>query len=175
MAIGIRAYARHRASRGLPGTVQSAVQYAIDSGRLVKSLSPDRKKIIDVELADREWEANSRSDHAPLTGPTAPAVNGNGQSYINPLGEARARREAAQASLREMELAERRGELIATADIEARLANTFMQCRTRLLSIPSRARQRDPSLSSGQLTMLESLIREALEDLADLPADEQAG
>jgi len=166
-AISLRAYARHRQARSLPGGTLRAVQVAIRDGRLASSLTKDRTKIRSAKAADAEWAAATKGDHVPLTGPTSIAAS----QAPNPLAEARARRESAQASIREMELAERRGELVPSKDVEAHLANLFAQCRTRLLAIPARARQRDPSLSGPQLALLEALLFEALEDLAGAPPE----
>ena len=159
----VSAYARHRAAKGLDGATRRAVQVAIESGRLSASLTED-KKIRDPLEADAEWAQTTSSDRVPLTGPTAPANEDRPTS--NPLAEARARREAAQASLREMELAKKLGELVPAKDVEARLVQVFTGCKTKLLGIPARARQRDPSLSAQQIATIEALVREALEDLA---------
>ena len=169
--ISLSAYARHRKSRGLPGGTLYAVQVAKRDGRIKRSVTR-RGKIRSTELADAEWLASTKSEYVPDTGPTSPARNTSPeQTALNPLAEARARREAAQAEIREMELAQRRGELVPAKDIESHLANLFTQCRTRLLSIPARARQHDASLSGPQLVLLERLLREALEDLAASPTE----
>lgn len=167
-ALTVREYALHRKVSDLPGGAPRAVQVAIRDGRLSSSLTSDRKRIRDAELADAEWLATTQSDRVPLTGPTSSAASPD-TPVTNGLAMARTRREAAQAAIREMELAERQGELVPVRDIEAHLTNVFAQCRSRLLSIPTRARQRDPSLSSAQLVLIESLVREALEDLATSP------
>lgn len=66
----------------------------------------------------------------------------------------------------EIELAEKRGELVAANEVEGRLVSVFSTCKTKLLGVPSRARQQDPGLSAGQISTIDRLIREALEDLA---------
>jgi phage terminase Nu1 subunit (DNA packaging protein) len=48
-----------------------------------------------------------------------------------------------------------------------RLVSVFTACKTRLLAIPSRARQALPHLVAADLGVLEALIREALEDLVE--------
>ena len=58
-------------------------------------------------------------------------------------------------------------EAMTDAELEARLVTLFASCKTKLLGIPSRARQADPTLSSVQVAIVESLVREALEDLAE--------
>jgi hypothetical protein len=164
-ALSLRAYARHRKAAGLAGGTLKAVQVAMTSGRLSKSLTKDRKQIRSAELADAEWDATTHVDRIPLSGPTAAGTP------PPDLQESRARREAAEAALAEIELAEKRSELLPAADVETRLVNVIAGCKTKLLGVPARARQRDPSLSPDQITLLEELLREALEDLAGGPAE----
>lgn len=163
--LGLRAYARHRKELGLAGGTLRAVQVAIKSGRLSKALTPDRKAIADTKAADDEWAATTHVDRIPITGPTAAGAP------PPDLQESRARREAAEASLAEIELAEKRRELVLAADVESRLVNVFAHCKTKLLGVAARARQRDPGLSGPQVQLFEALIREALEDLAGAAGD----
>lgn len=53
--MGTRAYARHRAERGLPGQTASAVSKAAIDGRIVRG--PDG--LIDSEAADESWRLNT--------------------------------------------------------------------------------------------------------------------
>lgn len=160
------AYARHRAKRGLPGATPGAVAAAIRWGRLAKSLTDDRpRQIRSAKAADAEWAAATNADRVPLTGPTAPAT-GDASAPVNELAAARARREAAAAELAEIDLAERRGSLVRAHDLEARLADVFLRSRTRLLGLPSRLREQDPTLTAAQLELVEALLVEALEELA---------
>ena len=171
MTLSIRAYAKHR------GCHHSAVQRAIDSGRLVTSLVYDdagAPGIADAAAADAEWAANTRSEREPLTSQIARQGGAAPDDEESPLAAARTRYEEAKASLAEIELAERRGQLVLAADVEARLAGAITRCKTKLLALPSRARQQDPTLSSAQLGMFEALIREALEDLAADDAAKEA-
>jgi hypothetical protein len=70
MPTSLRAYARHR------GVSLAAVQGAIDAGRLRESVIRDEhgtRKIGDVALADREWQANTLPRAGqPDTRPPAP-------------------------------------------------------------------------------------------------------
>lgn len=158
--MGVREYARHRKAAGLAGGTHRAVQVAIEDGRLSKSLTPDRKRIANATAADAEWGATTLADRIPITGPTAAGTP------PPDFAESRARREAAEAALAEIELAEKRRELVPARDVESKLVNVFAHCKTKLLGVPSRARQRDPALTGPQVALIESLIREALEDLA---------
>lgn len=158
--LSLRAYARHREAAGLAGGTLRAVQVAIESGRLSKSITKD-KKIASASAADAEWNATTHVDRIPIGGPTHA-----GPPPPPDLAESRARREAAEAALAEIELAEKRRELVPAKDVESRLVNVFAQCKTKLLGVAARARQRDPGLSGPQIEIFEALIREALDDLA---------
>ena len=161
--LSLRGYAKRR------GCALSTVQEAIRTGRLAKSVTKDEQNrySIDAELADQEWAASTHTDRAPLTGPTAPASAGEGgEGGDTPsLSVARIRHENAKAALAELELGERLGELVEAKDLEARLVGVFASCRQKILGVPSRLRQRDPSLSAEQLAVIEEELREALSDL----------
>lgn len=162
MKLSQRAYAAHRKANGLAGGTPSAVRAAIAAGRLARSVGKDGQ-ILDAARADAEWAATTHADRVPLTSPTA---NGAATHAPSPLQEHRARREAAEAAIAEIELAEKRRELVPAKDVESTLVNVFAHCKTKLLGIPARACQRDPSLSASQVKMIEELIFQALEDLA---------
>lgn len=73
--LGLRAYARHRQEAGLAGGTLRAVQVAIATGRLSRSLTPDKKRIASAVAADAEWERTTNSNRVPLTGTTSPAAS----------------------------------------------------------------------------------------------------
>jgi hypothetical protein len=76
-ALSPRAYGAHRKAKGLAGTALLAVQQAIKAGRLDRSIALDHKghpKIVDAELADREWAANTKHGHKPFAVQVAEAV-----------------------------------------------------------------------------------------------------
>jgi phage terminase Nu1 subunit (DNA packaging protein) len=135
---------------------------AIAAGKMTDGVAVDargRARIVDVDAFVKQWrELHALEDVALPDG-------------VPQLAESKARREAALAALAEIELAERQSELVRAADVEARLVNVFSNCKTKLLGVPSRARQRDPTLTGPQIDLFESLIREALEDLGR-PAEE---
>jgi len=171
--LSLRAYARHR------GCALNAVQQAISAGRLSsKSVtkSPDGTYSVDPKRADIEWAASTYADRVPLTGPTAPRGDkrdDGAQAELPDLMEARARLEAAKADLAEMDLAERRGELVQANEAEAQMVAIFSSCKTKLLGVPARVRQQDPGLTKEQVELIEAVIREALEGLAGEPLEEE--
>ena len=167
----LNAYAKRR------GVTHVAVKKAIDTGRLKECLVEvgGKWKIADPELADREWEANTRPrvDHA---GSGAAPADGGGEA--TPEGaldyaEVRRRREVEllrQAQVKSesdaLDLARRRGELVPLEDVRADVFEAYSIVRTRLLGVPARAKQRLPHLGAGDVATLDELIREALEELA---------
>ena len=63
---GIRAYAKYRRARGLPGGNHESVRRAIASERLERSVRiVDGATRIDFALADREWADNTDLSKAP--------------------------------------------------------------------------------------------------------------
>lgn len=164
--MGLREYARHRAELGLAGTTHRAVQVAIRDGRIVNAVRDGK---IDAAIADAEWNATTLTNRIPITGPTSVTIGDDDDELpanVPSLKESRARREAAEAALAEIELAEKRGELVLAKDVESKLVNVFAHCKTKLLAVAARARQSDPALTDPQVELFESLIRDALEDLA---------
>lgn len=182
--LSLTAYAKRR------GVSPVAVSKAVAAGRLSASVVRDARgapKIADPELADQEWTANTRPriDHPSADpgppdakpepgGPPAlaPAAR-RPASDIPDYNESRARREshaarreAAMADLAEIEVGERRGELVPVAEARADVMDRFAIVRTRLLGIPSRVAQRMPNVAAEVVPVLDELLREALEELA---------
>lgn len=140
-------YAEHR------GVSRAAVHKAIKDERIS---TIDGK--IDPAVADIQWAANSRA-RAPSS-PAAAALSGArpdvasrpaasapdpgdpgyGGMFESPddYGVSRARREAAEAELAELKLAEQRGNLIQLKAVEAVWSNSCAGMREHLLQIRAR-------------------------------------
>lgn len=140
--LGLRAYARHRAERGLVGRTLHAVQRAIADGRI----TPIDGKI-DPEVADIQWAEKTdavqqargaRGGHAPRPDAdpprSVPAPAGDRDGYF----ATKERRERAEAELAELELKERRGELVKKADVERATFAVQRAVRDRMTGIPDR-------------------------------------
>lgn len=149
--ISQNAYARSRKERGLPGGNPNAVVRAVASGRLKDSVVDGR--IVDVDLADREWEANT--DHTKRE--HAEGVSKSEASAVETFWKSK------QAELKFLLAA---GELVEARDVEARLVAVFTECKTKLLGLPSRAKQALPHLSLADISTLDALVRESLEALS---------
>lgn len=152
---------RYAARRGVS---TAAVSKAIKSGRLSASVVFDHlgdPKIGDADLADREWNANTRE-----RADARPAESQYAVARAEQLRSA-TRRYAAQAELAEIDLAERRGQLISIAEARADMTAKLTEARTRLLGIPSQLAQIFPDRAAELVPLVEGLIRDALEDLAN--------
>ena len=133
----VRGYAVHRAATGLPGKSHTAVQKAIQTGRLSSAAAWQEggEWRINPEVADREWEANTRTllqrpsataaeeDSPP---PAAPEVDGGGSECeadldhslsldwdnLPPVAESERLKVAAEAEKKKIEVQQLRDELI---------------------------------------------------------------
>jgi hypothetical protein len=182
--LSLRGYAKHR------GVTLGAVQRAIESGRLVKSLTKvnGATKIADPAAADGEWAANTDPARTarpaaggPQGAPGAPdpaalaaALAPRPDDPVD-VTEARVRLLTAQAELAEHELALKRGEVVPAAEVEGAWAGIVTASRARLLGVPSRMKELIPHLTTDEMVTLDDLIREALEELAGPKDGDAAG
>lgn len=157
-------YARSRKARGLSGGSREAVRRAVDAKR-ISAFGPD--KLVDPELADRQWEKNTRV-RATTVSPTSPpageddgdlvdraaggqlgsaapeagapaAANEGGQLQADPgYQKSRARQAEADARTAEIKLAELEGSLVRIDQVKAQLAAMLAPVREGLLQIPAR-------------------------------------
>ena len=127
-------YARHR------GCSKVAVGKAVKGQRI--SLI---NGLIDKDVADIQWRANSRArvsvstpaEQPSLLQATAPATPDD-QPTPDGYTVSRNRREAADAEMAELKLAEQQGVLIRVDAVKQALAAAFTSTRDNLLQIPSR-------------------------------------
>lgn len=186
--MSLRDYARRR------GVSPMAVSRAVTAGRLTKSVVRDANgdpKIADADLADLEWEATTDYSRAPGAvkeraaaerrgeakgaGPgkkqpepkrSHPVVVDDGMPEELSLAEESAKEKFWKARLAELDFKKRSGELVDAKAMEAQLADCFTSVRTKLLGLPTRAKQQLPHLTASDVTLLDSFVREALEGLA---------
>ncbi len=86
--------------------------------------------------------------------------------YIPDYDESRARTEHLKAELLELDRKQKEGLLVPAADVHSKWLEIITLSRTKILGIPSKAKQRIPDLDATAMSALEDLIRETLEDLA---------
>lgn len=156
---------------------RAAVSHAVTKGRI--SLIDGK---IDPVVADIQWAQNTRAraPSSPSSEPGAPGARseaagsaGKG-STASDDGEAdgywqsRGRREAAEAELAELKLAEQRGNLIQVKAVESVLSNALAGMREHLLQVSSRLA---PLLANESdnfkvQALLDTEINQALQQLA---------
>lgn len=184
--ISVRAYARHR------GVTHRAVQNAITKGRLVGSVGRGSRgpTIVDVILADHEWDRNTDLTRAPVRTKVREDARCRGGDMVSPpvadiqdalgsvphgklsIADATAEEKAWKARLSELTYREKSGALVDAREVELRTANVFTRCRTKLLGVPSKLRMALPALSRTDLLVIDATIRQALEEIA-LPDEQQ--
>lgn len=78
----------------------------------------------------------------------------------------RARSEFEKANLLELERKTKEGLLLRREDVEQATGKAVNMARTKVLGVPSRAKQQIPHLSADEVELLRELLREALEELS---------
>ena len=183
MGLSIRAYARHR------GVSHVAVKKAIDTGRI----TPLPDGTIDPEIADAQWAQNTlqpRKADAPepaqaakvrakLVASTQPAPRETPDTGVPPLStggtsllQARTVNEVLKAKLKQVELAEKKEELVDRAKAVAHVFHLARIERDAWLNWPARVSGLMAStLGVDPHTMhitLEAAVREHLIELGEL-------
>lgn len=147
--MGLREYARHRETRGLPGATLASVQKAIASGRIVTIPDEKGRPRIDAEVADIQWSRNTDPDQSARAnggrelpqvpgGVSAPAGAGEGERDSNAYWDARTRREVAEAALAERKLEELSGRLVKREAVERAAFEAGRLLRDMVLTVPTK-------------------------------------
>ncbi len=152
------------------GVSKMTISSACKTGRLNACVIRDAKGravgITDPELADREWEANSnhlKSRSArPENDPPVPSASGM------TLVEAQTNERIWKAKSAELQYKQEAGELADAKELVSKFTTHVTGVRNKLLGIPSRAKSQIPTLTLQDIATLEALVREALEDAADV-------
>jgi excisionase family DNA binding protein len=168
------------------GVSRTAVYKAIKQGRLPVVRTADGRELIKSETLREDWYANTMKKVG--VGPKPPmgeqefpperpqrersipeverlAAPEPGE-LVPDYNESRARTEYLKAELLELERKEKEGLLVRAADVEAKWVEVITISRTKVMGIPSKAKQRIPDLTQDQVVVLEDIVREALEELS---------
>lgn len=94
------------------------------------------------------------------------SVPRSGDEQIPDYNESRARSEFEKANLLELERRQKEGLLVPRKDVELTWAQVITTAKTKLLGVPSRAKQRIPHLTLEEIEIINVLMREALEELS---------
>jgi len=160
---------RKEAAEQMGVTVQ-AVYGAIKEGRLT-AMEDDRGKIvINSDTMKDEWTKKSafkRMRREAATNRNAKKTrNSKTNESIPDYEESKARTEHLKAELLELERKQKEQDLVSMSEVKISWENVITTARTKLLGVPSKAKQRIPDLDTNAMSHLEDIIREALEELA---------
>ena len=170
---------RAEAARAL-GVTSEAVYAAVKTGRLSTITAKDGRVLVNSETMREEWGKNTqkRIGRGPKP-PAEPAKPLRPREERVPQGrisrtvesipeyeESRARTEHLKAELLELERKQKQSVLVPAEEIEATWVEIVTQTRTKILGIPTKAKQRIPDLDSDAMNVLEDIVRETLEDLS---------
>lgn len=175
--MSMRAYARLR------GVSVEAVSKAAKMGRISTVLDERGKRKIDPELADREWVRNTDQskyrEPEPLTPrpfvpaqePPAPEVEATPPEEEKPKGptyaQSRAVREVFSARLAKLEFEQKSGRLVDGEEMRKLWVSVAGIVKTKILALPTKAKQLIPRLTIEEYEILERIARESLEELAN--------
>ena len=182
------------AARAL-GVTSEAVYAAIRTNRLSVVRTGDGRELVNSTTMRQEWERNTQKrvgrgpkppagtiERTPLRPGEAEAraaAKADAQTPDTPLSEtledvpdynhSRARTEHLKAELLELERKQKEKILVKAEEIETKWVEIITLARTKILGIPTKAKQRIPDLDTDAIGILDDIVRETLEDLATAP------
>jgi len=164
--LSLRAYARSRKERGLDGGTLAAVQKAIEAGRIETVDDGGRWPKIDPAVADAAWRGNT-AERRDQVNVVTDEDDGSTSSPSGTVAGERKRTEAVKRELLELELEQKKGELVNAADVKREAFSRGRELRDRILNVPARvaaqlAATTDPREVEAQLDVE---LRTALQEL----------
>jgi len=140
---------------------------------------PDGNPLIERDNLEQRWAAitRTRTDSPnplrpaaertkPQPKPPPPPHRAPESEELPAYNDSRARSEYEKANLLELQRKTQEGLLLRREDVELAWGGAVNITRTRLLGVPSTAKQRIPHLEIEEVELLTTLIREALDELA---------
>lgn len=188
------------AARAL-GVTKEAVYAAIRTNRLSVVRTADGRELVNSSTMREEWQRNTQKRigrgpkppagttaftplrpgevEARLSRGAAKASSSSPDSHlartrevIPDYDESRARTEHLKAELLELERQQKEKILVKAEEIEAKWVEIITLARTKLLGIPTKAKQRIPDLDTDAIGILDDIVRETLEDLSTTSENE---
>lgn len=183
------------AARAL-GVTYQAVYAAIRTNRLSIVRTADGQELVNSETMRQEWDQNTQKrigrgpkppagtkEFTPLRPAEVEALTARRttaahqsalaetQEIIPDYNDSRARTEHLKAELLELERKQKEQILVKAEEVEAKWVEIITMARTKILGIPTKAKQRIPDLDTDAIGLLDDIVRETLEDLASTPND----
>ena len=151
----------------MKGVSRSAVSQKKRAGILNGAIvNVNGKDVLNKDEALRLWETNMVPHLSQLTKVEGDNRKTTNTEEIPDFNTSRSKREAMMARLAEIDVEEREKVLVSAAEVKSSWAQIISLARTKVLGIPSKAKQRIPDLDTSAMTCLEDIVRESLEDLA---------
>jgi len=146
--------------------VQS-IYMSIKRGKLTAMEDANGNILINSDTMKNELKTKSRIRKVTSTNRNEDKRrNSRTDESIPDYEESRARTEHLKAELLELDRKQKEALLVSAADVKNSWAQIISLARTKVLGIPSKAKQRIPDLDTSAMTCLEDIVRESLEDLA---------
>lgn len=178
MTIGIVLLSVRDAAAVLGLKSRGSIYRKIKSGELPTTPGPDGP-MIERDGLEELWGNITRSrsdsprvarravrsvvDMAPISVPAPPPRQ---DAELPEYNESRKRSEYERANLLELERQQKEKMLLRREDVEQAWNGAVNITRTKVLGVPSRAKQQIPHLSPDEVELIRDLLREALEELA---------
>jgi len=151
----------------MKGVSRSAVSQKKRAGILNGAIvNVNGKDVLNKDEALRLWETNMVPHFSKLEKVEGDNRKATNTEEIPDFNTSRSKREAMMARLAEIDVEEREKVLVSAAEVKSSWAQIISLARTKVLGIPSKAKQRIPDLDTSAMTCLEDIVRESLEDLA---------
>ena len=151
------------------GVSPAAITHAIKKGRIIP-VKREGKEMIDGETLREQWgnaRTRMRNVNSRVPKPAAVEKPAAVAEEVPDYNESRARTEWLKAELMELERAEKEGELVRADEVSKAWTDLVAITRTKVMAVPSKAKQRIPEIPADAFVALEEIVREALEDLAN--------
>lgn len=181
----------------LLGVTPDAVYKAVREGRVSVKVSATGEVLLNSETMREEWLKNTDQRRCRIgkgvriSSTDAPQLRsakermaprerrmGETKEAIPDYDDSRARTEHLKAELLELDRQQKLGRLVPVEDVEKRWVEIIVQARTKLLGLPTKAKQRIPDLDVDAIGTLDEIVRETLEELAaqgDEDSEEEVG
>lgn len=181
------------------GVTKEAVYAAIRTNRLSVVRTGDGRELVNSSTMREEWQRNTQKrigrgpkppagtqEFTPLragevearldrrarsTTPSTDDRLGQTSEAIPEYDVSRARTEHLKAELLELDRQQKEKILVKAEEIETKWVEIVTLARTKLLGIPTKAKQRIPDLDTDAIGILDDIVRETLEDLSTTAAD----
>ncbi len=148
MLLSRREYAKHR------GVDDKAVRNAIASGRITTT-----NGMIDPEIADKQWEENTKHEYRPRAYSNADSASSISQSN-------RQKKETLEILLKKLEYEEKSGKLMPRAEMETDVFNAARAARDKWRGAPRRIAPQ--VIGKTDIAEIERILNKEFNDFLEL-------